>query len=102
MSPYKVPKLILVPQIVVEESELSGLSIPTSRPMPSLDLTQMRNNSGAGYSPVEPNYSRQDHLQARYYPQQSDSEDESGSQISWANIGGPESQIATSTGHSEL
>lgn len=86
--------LIVVPAIIVEEPELPNLSVP--RPMPSLDLTQMRNDMGAGYSPTSPTFG-QESLQVRYSPQ-SDGEDESSSPFrTWSSIGGPESQIATST-----
>ena len=90
--------LITVPSIVVQESDTSAPSIP--RPtLPSLDLTQMRHNTGAGYSPV---FEGQDRLQPSYSPQ-SDVEDEANSPVrTWSTIGGPDSQIALSGGNSEL
>jgi len=88
-------KLIPVPAIVVEESEATSLAIP--RPaLPSLDLTQMR-DLGAGYSS---NDSRQDSTS----PESSRlGVTEGGSPVRmWSNIGGPDSQIASTSGVSEL
>lgn len=92
--------LIVVPAIIVEEPEPQ--SLPAPRPaLPSLDLTQMRNDMGTGYSPTSPSFGPGP-LQTRYSPQ-SDGEDEPNSSFrKWSNIGGPESQIATSAVHSEL
>lgn len=90
--------LIKVPAIVVQESDTSTPSMlrPT---LPSLDLTQMRDNMGAGYSPV---LDGQDRLHPSYSPQ-SDVEDEAGSPVrTWSTIGGPDSQIASAQGNSEL
>ena len=90
-----------VPSIIVEESEIASPTVP--RPaLPSLDLTQMRNNVGAGYSLNSPTFGHDDRLPVYQY-QPSDSEDESGSPVrTWSNIGGPESRIATSPVTSEL
>ena len=89
-----------MPSIVVEESETSNL--PASRPpLPSLDLTQIR-NTGGGYSPTSPTSRGQSRLHA-LYSQQSDAEDEEGSLVrTWSNIGAPGSQIATSEVNTEL
>jgi hypothetical protein len=85
----------IVPSIVVEESETSMLNVPRVA-QPSLDLTQMRNAMGAGYSPTTPAFTRTDRL----YITESDEQD---SQIrSWSNIGAPGSSIATSAVSSEL
>jgi hypothetical protein len=85
----------IVPSIVVEESETSMLDVPRVA-QPSLDLTQMRNAMGAGYSPTTPAFTRAD----RMYTTESDEQD---SQIrSWSNIGAPGSSIATSAVTSEL
>jgi len=84
-----------IPSIVVEESETSMLDVPRVA-QPSLDLTQMRNAMGAGYSPTTPAFTRADRL----YTTESDEQD---SQIrSWSNIGAPGSSIATSAVTSEL
>ena len=70
--------------------------------MPSLDLTQMRDNMGSRYSPTSPSFDGQERLHA-YSPHQSDTEDESRSPArTWSTIGGPESNIATSAVNSEL
>jgi hypothetical protein len=93
-----LPSLALfntVPSIVVEESEMSSLSVP--RPAhPSLDLTQMRHAMGAGYSPTSPSFSGSDRLL-----RSDDGEQGSGAK-SWSNIGAPGSQISTSAVDSEL
>lgn len=88
-------KLIAVPSIVVEESEASIL--PNPRPaLPSLDLTQMRDNTGAGYYPTSSNFDGQDQLHAPS-SQHSEAEDDLPSPTrTWSTIGGPESNIATS------
>ena len=90
--------LIKVPAIVVQESDTSTPSIP--RPtLPSLDLTQMRDNMGAGYSPVLDGHDR---LHPSYSPQ-SDVEDEANSPArTWSTIGGPDSRMASAGGNSEL
>jgi hypothetical protein len=90
--------LITVPAIVVQESDAPVLSIP--RPsLPSLDLTQMRDDMGEGYSS---GFEGQDRLQPSY-SQQSDVQDEGSSPgRSWSTIGGPDSQIALSGENSEL
>jgi len=86
----------VVPSIVVEESETSMLSVPRVT-QPSLDLTQMRNDVGAGYSPTTPAFSTSDRL----YTQSNDAGQSS--QIrSWSNLGAPDSQISTSEVHSEM
>ena len=86
----------VVPSIVVQESEAMSLSLP--RPaLPSLDLTQMR-EIGHGYSSSLSGLS----------PTSSDgprlgSSDGGSSPIRmWSNLGAPDSQIATSSGGSEL
>ena len=98
-------ELTPVPSIVVEESESASLGIPNPRfALPSLDLTHMRGKMGTGYpSDVSPTHSpAQDRSQGLHSPVSSP-EDEIPSPIkTWSNIGGPESQIATSTGTSEL
>jgi len=90
--------LIKVPSIVVQESDTPALSIP--RPtLPSLDLTQVRQDMGAGYSS---GFDGQERLQPSYSPQ-SDVEDEASSPVrTWSTLGGPDSQIAMSAGNSEL
>ena len=67
--------------------------------MRSLDLTYMRTNMGAGYSPTSPSFDAQDRLHV-YYSPNSDAEDSAGK--TWSNLGGPESHIATSSGNLEL
>ena len=87
--------LTLVPSIVVEESEATSLAVPRLA-LPSLDLTQMR-DLGSGYSS---NVSDQTPTTVDF-PRLELSD--GGSPVrSWSNIGGPESQIATSSGVSEL
>jgi hypothetical protein len=90
--------LITVPSIVVQESDTSALSMP--RPtLPPLDLTQLRSNTGAGYSPV---FEGQDRLQPSYSPQ-SEVDDEASSPVrTWSTIGGPDSQVALAGDNSEL
>ena len=97
-------ELTIVPSIVVEESESASLGIPNPRlALPSLDLTYMRGNMGSSYSPEGspihiPLRDRSQGLHSPVSP-----EDENASPIrTWSNIGGPDSQIATSTGNSEL
>jgi hypothetical protein len=92
VNPSFFHDLTLVPSIVVEESEATSLAVP--RPaLPSLDLTQMR-DLGSGYSPnVSPTTVDFPRLELS----------DGGSPVrTWSNIGGPESQIATSSGVSEL
>ena len=90
-----------MPSIVVEEPQSSSLSIPRTA-LPSLDLTHLRHNMGAGYSPTSPSFDAQDRLHV-YYSPNSDAEDESFSAGStWSNLGGPDSHIATSSGNVEL
>jgi hypothetical protein len=101
VSLAKFQKLIKVPSIVVEESETSLLSVPRAA-MPSLDLTQMRNDMGTGYSPTRPAFSQEDRLQVQGISP-SGSEDESESHPrSWSNLGAPDSQIATISTQSDL
>jgi hypothetical protein len=78
----------------VDESETSLLDVP-SVAQPSLDLTQMRDAMGAGYSPTQLAFS--DRLFG-----QPDTEEHSSSSRSWSNIGGPDSHIATSAVTPEL
>jgi hypothetical protein len=85
----------------VQEDETSSLSVPRLG-LPSLDLTQMRNTMGTGYSPTSPAFPRPDRLQTSDR-QLSDTEDESTSPVrTWSSIGGPDSQISTSAITSEL
>jgi hypothetical protein len=93
--------LIQVPAIVVQESESSSLSVP--RPaFPSLDLTQMRDDMGTGYSPNPSHIGSSVALQSPW-TQQSETDDVANSPVrTWSNIGGPQSRIATSAGNSEL
>lgn len=90
-----------VPAIVVHDSETGNLRVP--RAMPSVDLTQMRNvGSGSGFSPASPVFSGDLGLNLRHRTP-TESEDEAGpSGRTWSSVGAPESQIATSTGTSEL
>jgi len=87
--------LTLVPSIVVDESEATSLAVP--RPaLPSLDLTRIR-DLGSGYSS---NVSEQTSTSVEL-PRLGLSD--GGSPVrTWSNIGGPESQIATSSGRAEL
>jgi hypothetical protein len=92
--------LIVVPAIIVEESEPSSLPVP--RPaMLSLDLTQMRNDMGTGYSPTSPSFGR-DPLQTRSSPQSAGDDDSNSPFKTWSNIGGPESQVVASAAQPEL
>ena len=91
-------ELSVVPAIVVEETDSS--QAPFIRPpLPSLDLTQMRDDMGSGYASSSGAFGEGDHqLRVSFYSPQSDSEDESASPgRRWANIGGPESQMAAGT-----
>jgi hypothetical protein len=89
--------LIAVPTIVVEESEAS-IPRPT---LPSLDMTHMRDDMGAGYSPSS-NFDGQERLQASPV-HQSDTEDESRSPArTWSSIGRPQSNITISANDPEL
>ena len=97
-------ELTIVPSIVVEESESAGPEISNPRlALPSLDLTYMRGNTGAGYSPeVSPTHIPvRDRSQGLHSPQSSP--EESPWPIrTWTSLGAPDSQIAMSTGSSEL
>lgn len=96
VSPVHLHKLITVPSIVVEESEATSLSVP--RPaLPSLDLTQMREIS-TGYSSnlSGPSPTSSD------LPRLGLSDGGSSPIRTWSNLGAPDSQIATSSGVSEL
>ena len=92
---------MLVPSIVVQESDMSSLSVPRAT-LPSLDLTNMRNREmGGGYSPTSPAFG------ARLQPNprghyRSESEDEANSQNrSWSSLGAPGSQVSNPTNTEE-
>jgi hypothetical protein len=70
--------------------------------MPSLDLTQMRGDLGAGYSPTSPTFTRYNHLRSSWTETEDGQDQLNLPTRGWANIGGPDSQIASSGGTSEL
>jgi hypothetical protein len=92
--------LILVPSIVVELSD-PAQATASRPPLPSLDLTQMRDDMGSEYpsSPQAPG-ERDHQLRPRIsiYSPKSDAEEESSSPSKrWSNIGAPDSQMANTS-----
>ena len=100
MAVMKIPADV-VPSIVVQESETSGLSVP--RPaLPSLDLTNLRRDMGSGYSPMSPLFSGQSSIQPSPVHGLDVVERSSSENRSWSNLGGPDTNLTASAANTEL
>jgi hypothetical protein len=95
------PRLTSVPAIVVQDDELSRLSVPRNT-LPSLDLTQVRRERGGEFSPTSPVFPGQSSVQLSPTHAYDTVERSSSELRSWSNLGGPESHLTRSPSNAEL